>query len=398
MPRRTPQDGPRRALKPAAGQNGLTSEHLEPESRQPFQWPPVTYWARVAAVVAAIVVLMQVLSVVRDAILVIIASFVFAIGLQPAVERLERHGWSRSVGVGLILAAFGIPVLVLIGLIVPVVVSQLAALGMELPDQLERLRSSSEFFVRIDRQIDVESIVSSLTSHAQTALPGVLRSGAGFVFNLVTVLVLTPYFAVALPRMKLWIVRLFERPLRADILHVLAESSGLVSSYIAGNILISVIAFAVSLVGFWVLDIPYPVALAAWIALTDLIPVVGAALGAAVALMVAGFVGGFEMIATGLFLAAYQQVENYVIAPKVMRRAVNVTPPMVIVALMVGGSLAGFIGALLALPVAAMLKVVVTEFYLRRRIDRVRASNGAHDADLAALTIRPELGRRPLPD
>lgn len=361
-------------------------------------WPPVTYWARTALVMVTIVLLLQAMAILQNVLLVILASFVFAIGLQPAVARLERRGWSRGAAVMSLLVGFAIPIVGLLAMVIPIVVNQAGSFVTDIPDQLARLRSESALFAQLDSRFDVQAAITGVTDYARNSLPDLLRSGAGFLFNLVTVMVLTPYFAVSMPGLKSWIVRLFERKTRADILHVLSESSTLVANYVTGNLIVSVIAFAVSLAGFMVIGVPYPVAVAAWIALTDLIPVVGAALGAVLAMLVASFVGATEVVITGAFLTVYQQVENYWIAPRVMRRAVNVTPPMVIIALMIGGSLAGFVGALLALPVAAMTKVVITEFFLRRRIERVRAANAADGNELPKVALRPEPGRRPLPE
>lgn len=360
-------------------------------------WPPVSYWVRVTAIVIAIVVGLQALRILQNVLLVLLASFVLALGLQPAVDRLERRKWSRGTAVAAILVGALLPIIGLLVLVVPLITTQAAAFVTEIPDQLMALRDTSSLVAEIDRRIDLERVLTSLPESAQSALPDMLRSGAGFLFNLITVMVLTPYFAVAMPGLRRWIVRLLDRPTRVDVLRVLSESSSLVSHYIAGNLFISLIAFVVSLVGAWLIGVPYPVAVAAWIALTDLIPVVGAALGAAIAVLVGMFAGPVEAVAIGVYLTIYQQLENYVIAPRVMRHAVNVTPPMVIVALMVGGSLAGFVGALLALPIAAMTKVVVTEFFVRPRMEHVRARNAAVQADLATLAPKPELGRRPLP-
>lgn len=375
-----------------------------PQSAQPhraeddpgFVWPPISYWLRIAAVITAIVIALQAVRILQNVLLVLLAAFVLALGLQPAVERLAARGWSRGAAVAAILIGATIPVLALVVVLVPMIGTQATTFVNEIPDQLMELREESRFIAELDRRIDLEGIFTSIPEQTPAALPDMLRSGAGFMFNVLTVMVLTPYFAVAMPGLRRWIVRLLRRPARADVLHVLSESSTLVANYIAGNLFISLIAFVVSLVGAWIIGVPYPFAVAAWIAVTDLIPVVGAALGAAVAVLVAWFAGGTEALLIGAYLTVYQQVENYVIAPRVMRHAVNVTPPMVIVALMIGGSLAGFVGALLALPVAAMAKVVVTEFVLRRRIEKVQASNAA-EPGLSAVTKRPELGQRPLP-
>src|SRR5437867_7915358 len=98
-----------------------------------------------------------------------------------------------------------------------------------------------------------------------------------------------------------------------------------------------------------------------WVAVADLIPTVGATLGALVAVIVAAFSSIGDAVATAIYFIVYQQVENYVIVPRVMRQAVDLSPAMVIVSVLIGGSLAGFAGALLALPIAAAAKVVLRE-------------------------------------
>jgi predicted PurR-regulated permease PerM len=104
------------------------------------------------------------------------------------------------------------------------------------------------------------------------------------------------------------------------------------------------------------------------VAIADLIPSVGATLGALAAVIVAAFSSLGDAIATTIYFITYQQVENYVIVPRVMRQAVDLSPAAVIVSVLIGGSLEGFAGALLALPIAAAAKVVVREVWLRERM------------------------------
>jgi predicted PurR-regulated permease PerM len=108
------------------------------------------------------------------------------------------------------------------------------------------------------------------------------------------------------------------------------------------------------------------------VAFTDLIPVLGAILGVAGVAAVAAFQGLGVLIAVIVILLVYQLIENFVIAPRVMNRAVDLSPVGVIIAILIGGSLAGLVGALLALPVAAMVKIVVFELLVPERIEEVR--------------------------
>jgi predicted PurR-regulated permease PerM len=166
---------------------------------------------------------------------------------------------------------------------------------------------------------------------------------------------------------------LLRREHREELEVILDRMTGRIGGYVTGNAIVSLIAGAVTFVALVLIGVPYALALAVWVGLTDLIPTVGALLGAVVVCVVAAFVGVPELIATVAFFVVYQQIENYVIAPRVMRRAIEIPPAAVIVAVLVGGTLAGFFGALLALPIAATIQIVFEELYVRDRIEEVRA-------------------------
>jgi predicted PurR-regulated permease PerM len=126
---------------------------------------------------------------------------------------------------------------------------------------------------------------------------------------------------------------------------------------------VSVLAGVASYIVLRLLGVPFAAALAMWVAIADLIPTVGATLGALVAVIVAAFAGWGTVIGTVVYFIVYQQVENYVIVPRVMKKAVDLSPALVIVSVLIGGSLAGFAGALLALPLAAAAKVLIREVW-----------------------------------
>jgi predicted PurR-regulated permease PerM len=196
---------------------------------------------------------------------------------------------------------------------------------------------------------------------------------AAAVFNVFTVAVLTPYFAHALPQMRRWVLRLVRHEERPDLLRLLNEASERISGYILGNLTVSVVAGVVSFFGFWALGLDYPLVLALWVALMDLVPIVGAFIGAVPALALAARHGLGLALAVAGFLTVYQLFENYLVSPRVMTRAIDLSPAAVIVAVMVGGTLAGVTGALLALPVAAMLKVAVEQYVISTRVERLRS-------------------------
>jgi predicted PurR-regulated permease PerM len=254
----------------------------------------------------------------------------------------------------------------------PLIVSQVTELVTRLPALVEELASGDGLLSRLAAMIDLEGITNGQTADP-AALFDVVGSVLGGVFNFLTVLLVTPYFAMSMPEIKRWLVRLLRPHQREDFLRVLGESTDMMANFILGNLVVSLIAGVVTWVGLTVIGVPYALALAAFVAVTDLIPVLGALLGA-IAVGIVAAVEGTDILLWALALViVYQQIENFVIAPRVMNRAVDLSPAAVIIAFMVGGAMAGLLGALLALPIAAMLKLVINQYVIEERMDKVRA-------------------------
>jgi predicted PurR-regulated permease PerM len=163
------------------------------------------------------------------------------------------------------------------------------------------------------------------------------------------------------------------------------ESLRAVSGWVAGNIVTSVIAAVAALIVFLILGMPYGLLLALWVGIADLIPLVGATLGAIPAIIVGFTVSIPAGIIVTVFFIAYQQFENHVLQPAIYGRTIKLNPFLVLVAVLLGVELAGFIGALLALPVAGIVQIVVIEALEHRggrlvtATDRSPGSEAAHD-------------------
>lgn len=348
-------------------------------------WPPPSYWIKIGLALIGAVLAVQLFATLQGIFLVIVASFVLAIGFQPAIERFEERGVRRGLGLAVVLMAFLIGIGGLLALALPLIVSQLGELVEQLPPFLDRLEQEEGALGRLAAMIDIQGITEDAASDPSTTL-GILGTVAAFGFNFLTVVVVTPYFAMAMPAIKRWVVRLLRPRHREDFVYVVNQTTDLMANFILGNLVISLIAGVVTYVGLSLIGVPYALALAAWVAITDLIPVFGALLGAAGVAAVAFFSGVGPLVASVLLLIVYQQVENWVIAPRVMNRAVDLSPAAVIIALMVGGTIAGLAGALLALPLAALAKILVEEFFVKDRLERVR--------DEVTLPSERQKGRR----
>jgi predicted PurR-regulated permease PerM len=344
------------------------------------RWPPLSYWAKSAAVVLLVVLGFGLVWLLRGVGLVLVASLVLAIGLQPSIRWLENRGLGRGWALAAILLA-GLIVLIGLGLVlIPFLVDQISALVEEFPSFIERLRQTPGVVGSISRSVDLESLAggSGGQTGAAPAALGLVSSLGGTLFNVVTILAVTPYLAIRLPQFKVWIARLLRHRHREDFLYVLNESTDLIANYIVGNVVVSLIAGVVAFTGFQIIGVRFALVLAVWVAITDLIPIVGAFIGAAGVAAVTAFQGPDVMIAAVALLLVYQLVENFVIAPRVMNHAVDLSPVGVIVAILIGGSLAGLFGALLALPVAAMVKIIVFELLVPERMDEIRRDGPSH--------------------
>jgi predicted PurR-regulated permease PerM len=369
-------------------------ETMTDEDADSSRWPPVSYWARATVVVLLVVVGFGLLWILRGVALVLVASLVLAIGLQPSIRWLENRGLRRGWALAAILLA-GLILMIGLGIVlVPFLVDQISALVEELPTFVERLQETPGMVGSIAQSIDVASLAggSEGQSGVAPAALGLVSSFGGMLFNVVTILAVTPYLAIRLPQAKVWVARLIRHRHREDFLYVLNESTDLIANYMVGTLVISVMAGMVSFVGFQIIGVRFALVLAAWVAFTDLVPAVGAFIGAAGVAAVTAFQGPSVVIAAVALLLVYQLVENFVIAPKVMNRAVDLSPVGVIVALLIGGSLAGLFGALLALPIAAMLKIIVFELLVPERIDEIRK-----DRQLEGIERSKRRASRPLP-
>ena len=335
------------------------------------------HYARATLTVVLVLALLAAAWRVRNILLLVVIALVLAVGLDPAVRRLQRlkvpRGWAVLI---IFLATIGF--LALFGaLVIPPLVREIKQLASDIPGYVNRLKSSNGFFADLERKYhlssrlkDVTAKLPSLASTSFSTIFGFTKSIASIIFNMLTIAILTIYFLMSLPRTEAMTERLFVGPQRKRNVRILEESLQRIGGYVSGNIAVSIIAGVAAFIALRIIGVPFAAALAIWVAIADLIPSVGATLGALAAVIVAAFSSWGAAIATAAYFIAYQQIENYLIVPRVMRHSVDLSPAAVIVSVLIGGSLEGFAGALLALPLAAAAKVVIREVWLGERLGR----------------------------
>ncbi len=344
------------------------------------RWPPMSYWVRVLLTIAAVAaVLIALWSVINIVILVLLAA-VLAIGLDPAVRFIERRGRSRGRAVTLIFLAVLVILIMFAWLVIPPLVTQVGELADDIPGYVERLSTRDDALGRYFQENDVaeklqkfvKDLPKKITNSFGTIV-GVAGKVGSAIFNVLTVTILTIYFMLSLPRMRRTAAVWFAPEMRDRAEAVMDQSISRIGAYVAGILTTASIAGTSALAFFSILGliglgIPFAVPLAVFSGLLGLIPAVGAYIGAAPAVIVGFFQSPLTGVLILIYFIVYQQVENYVIQPRIMKNAVNLSPVAVVVSTLVFGSLAGFAGAVLALPAAATIKVVLVELVLRDRV------------------------------
>jgi predicted PurR-regulated permease PerM len=337
-------------------------------SRSPFR---IAFTAALG--VALAYGLVQALVAVRSVLILLLISAFLAIGLNPAVESLGRRGLSRGTSVAIVLVGL---LLFFVGFgfaVVPPIVDQVGQLTDKAPDYIRQLEENRRI-ASLDNRYHFLQSARDYLSHPENAgtkvFGGVLGVGKvvfSAFFSTLTVLILTLYFLSNLPTIKSNFYRTIPRSRRARVGLLVDEILGRVGGYVAGALVIAACAGVTTFVLLVILGVPYPLALALLVAITDLIPLIGATIGAAVITLVAFFVSTRVGIVAGVYYVAYQQLENYVLYPRVMKRSVDVSPAATVVAVLIGGSLLGVLGALLAIPIAAAMQLVLQEVVVPRQ-------------------------------
>jgi predicted PurR-regulated permease PerM len=307
----------------------------------------------------------------RSVIILIVVALFLAVGLNPIVEALTRRGMRRGLAIAIVFIAV-IGVFVGFGFaVLPPVIEQTNAFVKQLPGYLADLRGNPTLrdfdnHYHVIEKAQTYVAAPDLGQRVFGGLLGVGRIVLNTAFSVFSVLIMTLYFLAALPSMKRQAYQLVPRSRRQRVTLLTDEILVRIGGFVSGALAVAFIAATSSYIFLRIADLPYPLALAVFVGLLDLVPLVGAT-AAAVVVSTLGFI---ESIGTGIacivFYVVYQQVENYLIYPRIMRRAVDVPAPVTVVAVLVGGALLGATGALLAIPIAAAALLVIREVAIPR--------------------------------
>jgi predicted PurR-regulated permease PerM len=299
-----------------------------------------------------------------------------AMGLDPLVRWLQRRGLRRGQAVAVVFLLLVLAVSAFTAAVLPALITQIGEFTESLPDTVDNLLKS-DLIRRLDDEYGVVSNASEelrkrVTSGETVAqvFGGILGAGravlSGF-FSVVTVLVLTLYFLASLPHITDAAFRLVPASRRPRARALGDEIIRRIGGYVAGQTAVAFINGTLTFAILLALGLPYAAVVAVLVFLLGLIPLIGATIGAVIVVLV-GFADSWQVaLGLGIYYIVYQQIENYVIAPRVMARTVSVPGAIALIAALAGGSLLGVLGALVAIPLAAGLLLIVQEVVLPRQ-------------------------------
>jgi len=309
-------------------------------------------------------------------IILIVVSLFIAFGLNPVVRWLINRSIRRSYSVLIVALGFVAALALFVLAIAPVVADQVAALTDNAPGWFDQLQNNKQI-QRWDDQYDIIAKAKDYVTSGdltQQLFGGVLGVGLAIltaVGNAFVVIVLTLYFLASLDSVKHGLYRLAPASRRTRVESLGDRILEGIGGYVSGAFVVALCAGMSTLIFLFIVGLgQYAVALAVVVALLDVIPMIGATLGAVVVSAIALATDVHIGIACIIFFVIYQQLENYLIYPRVMSKSVDIPGAVTVIAALVGASLLGVIGALLAIPTAAAILLLVREVFIRKQDTR----------------------------
>jgi len=303
----------------------------------------------------------------RDVLVRVLVALFLAISLDPAVRMLTRWHMRRGVAVLVVVLVTVGTVAAFLQAVIPTMVHQYHAMVTDFPEHVTGLQDRWAGIRRIGDRFhatkQIESVAASLPNRMGSGVFGATGRVFSAALSMLTVAVFTVYFLADLPRLRRGAVLLVPRARRARFSRLVDVMVHKVGAYTSGNILLSLVAGLAAFAALTALRVPLAAPLAFLVAVTDLIPTIGATLGAVICVLVALPTTPLwpNTVLLAVFFVLYQQLENYAIAPRIMRKTIELRPGAVLLAGLIGGTALGLIGALMAIPIASAVTVLVSE-------------------------------------
>ncbi len=363
-----PQEPPTRGPGPIGTLFGRGQEDLPP-------WAPALL-RRIIVLLFTVFFAWNVIKALRGFLVLLLISFFLAIALEPGVTYLARKGWRRGLATAVIFLAVGIVGLTFVGLMIPLIIEEVVLLVNKLPEYADSLRDLLARFdiefsqERIDEAVD--SMDLSLEGVAGDAVGTLLGVGGRLVntfFQLLTIGLFTFYFTAEGPRLRRVMLSVLPPDRQREALRAIEIAIDKTGGYFYSRALLAGLSAVVTWIVLTIVGIPFPIPLAIWVGvISQFIPVFGTYLGGILPVLIALLESGWQAVWVLAFIILYQQIENYVISPQITERTMSLHPALAFGSAIVGATLLGVAGALMALPVAATIQAFVSTYLERHQL------------------------------
>ena len=326
--------------------------------------------------VAGVAILIATLWAAREALLLVYVSALIAMGFSPLVQHLQRRADAGARRIPrwlaiLVIYVIVVAVFVLVALaVIPPLIAQATALWEKLPEEFARAQRFLIRYKLMRRPITLAEAVQNAPSGSSANAVGTvlfaLSSFAGGIFGVITVLILSFYFLVEASSMFDYVIRFVPVERRQSYADAARDAVLKVSAWLRAQVMLAGVMGTFAAVGLGLMGMPYFYVVALVAAVGETIPIVGPVIGGVTAVAVALTVSTKLALSVGVYFLVLHQLEANILVPKIMERRVGVSPVAVMIALLVGGALWGIIGAILAIPTAAIISVIIEDIAVRR--------------------------------
>jgi predicted PurR-regulated permease PerM len=336
------------------------------------RWVPkaIAIWYGGAFVALAVFLLIREL---QDLILWFLFALFLSFAIEPAVNALSHRGWRRWAAAALIVFGALVALVLIVALMVPVVVAQAEELVERAPRWLEQVNVYAErWFGTTLSGDDVLRFLEDAKANLAGVAARVAQGGGivlGVLLQVLTIGLFTFYLVADGPRFRRTVCSFLPQRVQRDVLSTWEIAIDKTGGYLYSRLLLAGISAAVSFLALLMLDVPYPLPLALWIGfVSQFIPVIGTYLAASVPLLVALLEDPWSALFLLIFVVVYQQVENYILAPRITAHTMELHPAVAFAAALAGAWIGGVPGAFIALPAAAILQATVSAYARRHEI------------------------------
>lgn len=363
---------------------GAAPDPFHPPRRQGvlalIEHPMVVAFLATIGVLGALVLGSAIGSITSIIAYIVLALFV-ALGLDPIVRILERRGMKRGTALVLVFTGFALLVVVFVVFVLPPVIAQVGQFVRAIPQALANADSSAWFLaLNPDLQIAVKGVLENLSvalgsPETLTAIStGVLAVGANVIAAISAgfiVVALTLYFLASLTQMKSAFISLAPARVRPRLAEMTDRVTGSVGSSLIGSVILSGINASVVFALHLLIGLPFPALMAVIAFVITLIPLFGSIIFLILASVIALFSSPVQALIFAVAYLVYIQLESYVVSPRVMNRAISIPAALVLIGALIGGTLMGIMGVLVALPVTASILLIIREVVVPRQDRRV---------------------------